>query len=71
MTTNKLIYIINDKEVERKEFYRILERCSISLFPCCIHEIEAEQKKLRSIKRELLFGLTRKVNGVIFKIKRI
>ena len=54
MTTSKLIYIIDDKEVERIDFYRILEKCSTNLFPCCIYEIEAEQKKLRKIKKELL-----------------
>lgn len=71
MTTSKLIYIIDDKEVERIDFYRILEKCSTNLFPCCIYEIEAEQKKLRKIKKELLHGITKNVDGVIFQIKRI
>lgn len=70
MSTSKLIYLINNKKVERKEFYRILKRCSTNLFHCCIYEIEAEQKELRRIKRELLYGLTKKVAGVIFQIKR-
>ena len=69
--TSKLMYIINNKEVERKEFYRILKRCVTNYSHCCIYESEAEQKELRRIKMELLYGLTVKVAGIIFKIKRI
>jgi hypothetical protein len=71
MSTSKLVYIINDKEVERKDFYRILKRYVTNYSHCCIYEAEAEQKELKRIKRELLYGLTVKIAGVIFKIKRI
>ena len=64
-------YLINDKEVKRKDFYIKLESCVFSLFPCCIYQIEAEQKKLRRIKRLLLDGFIRIVDGVKFQIKRI
>lgn len=66
-----MIYLINDKEVDRKDFYRKLESCVFNLFPCCIYQIEEENKKLRKIKRELLYGLTKNIDGVIFQIKRI
>ena len=66
-----MIYLINDKEVERKDFYRKLESCVFSLFPCCIYQIRDENKKLRKIKRLLLDGFVRIVDGTKFQIKRI
>lgn len=66
-----MIYLINDKEVKRKDFYHKLEACVFSLFPCCIYEIEAEEKKLRKIKRQLLDGFIKIVDDVKFQIKRI
>ena len=71
MNQDKLIYLINDKEVERKFFYRFLEMHTTKFQHCCIHEIEAEQKELRRIKRELLYGFVKKIDGVKFQIKRI
>lgn len=71
MNQDKLIYLIDDKEVERKFFYRVLEMYSTKFQHCCIYEIEAEQKELRRIKRELLYGFIKKIDGVKFQIKRI
>lgn len=71
MNQEKLIYLVNDKEVEKKEFYRYLELCSTKLSHCCAYEIEAEQKELRRIKRDLLYGIIKKISGVKFQIKRI
>ena len=65
-----MIYLINDKEVERKDFYRKLELCVFSLFPCSIYQIEYENKKLRSIKRQLLDGFFKIIDDVKFQIKR-
>lgn len=66
-----MIYLINDKEVKRKDFYLKLELCVCKLFPCCIYQIEAENKKLRKIKRQLLDGFIKRINGTKFQIKRI
>ena len=71
MYQDKLIYLVNDQKVERKEFYRYLELCSTKLSHCCIYEIEAEQKELKRIKRDLLYGLIKTISGVKFQIKRI
>lgn len=71
MNQEKLIYLVNEQEVERKDFYHYLELCSTKLSHCCVYEIEAEQKELKRIKRELLYGLIKKISGVKFQIKRI
>ena len=66
-----MIYLVNDKEIKRKDFYQKLESCVFSLFPCCIYQIEDEEKKLRKIKRQLLDGFIKIIDNVKFQIKRI
>lgn len=70
MNKIKLIYLINDTEVERKFFYQYLERCVTNLFYCCSYEIKSEYKELRRIKREILYGFIKYINGIKFQIKR-
>ena len=71
MNKEKLIYLIDNEEVKRKKFYDTLELCSTNMFPCCIYEIESDEKEYRRIKRELLYGFVKKIAGVKFQIKRI
>ena len=67
----KLVYLINEKEVSRKDFYYMLRNASTKLSPCCIHEIEAEEKEYRRKKRDLLYGFSVKKQDLLFKIERI
>lgn len=72
---DKLIYLINKKEVKRKLFYEELE-CYVSAkhgHGDCYASLEYYKKIFEKYKRDLLNGLSRGSLefDVIFEIKRI
>ena len=72
---DKLIYLINDKQVKRDLFYRTLENYTYYNNPSnhtCTYYYDFIKKQFNKYKRELLYGFFcgSKDFGAIFKIDR-
>ena len=68
---NKFIYLINDREVKRTDFYDTLFALTHHHQYCCIHEVEACDKQYKKYRRDLLYGLIRKIGSFKFEVKRV
>ena len=71
MIKEKLVYLINDKEYKAREFYSKLRMLVEPLSMCCWYEQDYYDKEFRRIKSDLLYGFSKTINGVRFKIKRV
>ena len=70
MNREKLVYLINDKEYKAEDFYSKLYHMMTPMMFCCHYELDHYEKEFRRTKRELLYGFTKKINGITFKINR-
>ena len=71
MTKEKLVYLINDKEYKASDFYAKLHWMMTPMTYCCWYESDYYEKEFRRAKSDLLYGFTKTINGVTFKIKRV
>lgn len=71
MIKEKLVYLINDKEYKVRDFYDKLQWMMTPLEYCCFYESDYYEKEFRRAKSDLLYGFTKTINGVRFKINRV